>query len=139
MNAYNFLKETVLNNGATIGINGQTLSNGYLVSLAQFGEVIDIDNLDLRTIPKFVSNNENELNKDNRFLGSWINDDKLYLDVSVLITDKRIAIETAYKNNQTAIYDNVNDIVISLPTPQRSGTTTQQKAYLTQVIDNLCK
>lgn len=139
MKLQDFLTDTINKGGATIGTNGQTLSNGFLVSLQPFGEVININDATLRTIPKFVSNNEIELNKDNRFLGSWVNDNKLYLDVSVLISDKRKAIETAYKENQTAIYDNINDIVISLPSPQRTGTTTQQKAYLTSVIDRLCK
>ena len=63
-------------------------------------------------------------------MGSWVNDGKVYLDVTMLITDKRKAIETAYKNNQLAIYDNTNKVVIELPTPQRTGTTTQQKAAL---------
>ncbi len=139
MNYQNFLSETIDNNGATLGINGQQLTNGFLVSLEQFGEVIPLHKVESETIPNYVSKNQTELNKENCFLGSWINDGSVYLDVTMLTIDKRKAIEIAYKNNQLAIYDNTNKVVIELPTPQRTGTTTQQKAYLTQIIDKLCK
>ena len=59
-------------------------------------------------------------------------------NTSKVILDKRKAIEVAYQRNQQAIYDNANQVCIDLPEPQRSGTITQQKAYLTQVIDKLC-
>jgi len=139
MNYQNFLSETIDNNGATLGINGQRLTNGFLVSIEKFGEVIPLHKVGSETVPNYVVKNQTELSKENHFLGSWVNNGNVYLDVTMLTTDKRKAIEIAYKNNQLAIYDNTNKVVINLPTPQRTGTATQQKAYLTQVIDKLCK
>ena len=139
MNYQNFLSETVHNNGATIGINGQQLTNGFLVSIEKSGETFKATRVYEHTIENYVAKNQTELSKENCFLGSWLYGGLVYLDVTMLITDKRKAIETAYKNNQLAIYDNTNKVVIELPTPQRTGTTTQQKAYITQLIDKLCK
>jgi hypothetical protein len=63
----------------------------------------------------------------------------MYIVNSKQIADKRTAIETAFKQDITTIFDTVNNSVITLPTKQRTGTTTQQKAYITSVIDKLCK
>jgi hypothetical protein len=62
----------------------------------------------------------------------------MYIVNNQSIVDKRTAIETAYKQNVLTVLDTVNNIVLTLPEPQRSGTATQQRAYLTQVIDKLC-
>lgn len=62
----------------------------------------------------------------------------MYIVDSKQIANKRLAIETAYRNNTLSILDTVSNTVISLPEPQRSGTVTQQRAYLVQVIDKLC-
>jgi hypothetical protein len=52
--------------------------------------------------------------------------------------NKRDALERAYALNLTVVYDTINNVDIKLPTKQRSGTQTQQKAYITSVIDRLC-
>lgn len=63
----------------------------------------------------------------------------MYIVNSKQIADKRIAIETAYKQNVLTVFDVNNNCDITLPTKQISGTITQQKAYITSVIDKLCK
>ena len=65
MKYQDFLSETIDNNGATLGINGQQLTNGFLVSLEQFGEVIPLHKVGSETIPNYVSKNQTELNKEN--------------------------------------------------------------------------
>ncbi len=62
----------------------------------------------------------------------------MYIVNSKQFANKRDAIETAYRNDILTVFDVNNNMVITLPTKQKSGTTTQQKAYLIQVIDNLC-
>jgi len=63
----------------------------------------------------------------------------MYIVNSNEIADKRLAIETAYRLDMLSVYDTVNNNTILLPIKQRSGTVTQQKAYLTSVVDRLCK
>jgi hypothetical protein len=62
----------------------------------------------------------------------------MYIVNNQSIANKRLAIETAYKQNKLSILDTASSTIIMLPEPQRSGTVTQQRAYLTQVIDKLC-
>lgn len=135
-----FWANTVVNKGCTFNIiTRQTQwDKGYFVSNPN-GVVVELNDNPKQAIQDFSQANKEQLMQPNNCLGSWISKGKLYIDVSQLVLDKRTAIQIAYRNNQQAIYDNANKVVISLPTPQRSGTTTQQQAYLTQVIDNLCK
>ena len=135
-----FLSDITTFGGSTVSVvTGQReFKEGFFVSLKQFSEVHSLESYN-DVILEFIAKNSNELKKENRFLGGWIDDNNLYLNISTLILDKRTALETAYKNEKLAIYDNLNKTVISLPTKQRSGTYTQQSAYLTSVIDRLCK
>lgn len=135
-----FMQKVIANNGATVSTVGLDVPKiGYLVSLQPFGEIVNMYDVNLRTVIKYVDKNQLELSKPNRFLGCWIDKGKLYLDVSTCITYKRYAVYLAFDNSQLAIYDIANDVSIDIPTPQRSGTTTQQKAYITSVVDRLCK
>ena len=139
-----FWQDVLAQGGATHNINkGAVIANsGYFVSLDKFGEVNKLDAYytpNNKLILNFIDKNRSELNKENHYLGGWIENDNLYLDITTFVLNKRDAIQLAYRNNQQAIYDNANKVVISLPSPQRSGTVTQQKAYLISVIDRLCK
>jgi hypothetical protein len=135
-----FWTNTVVNKGATMNlVTRQTNWNkGYFVALPS-GIVIGLNDSPMQAIKDFSEANKELLMHSNKSLGSWIDKGKLYLDVSELILDKRQAIQLAYSRNQLAIYDNTNQVSIDLPVPQKSGTVTQQKAYLTSVIDRLCK
>jgi len=66
---------------------------------------------------------------DTRFLGGWKDGNKVVLDVSVNIDSVTQAYYTGIINKQKCIYDCSNKRYISLPSPQTSGTETQQKAY----------
>ncbi len=141
MNLQQFFNETLSNNGASYSILTGELNptNGYFVSLANKGVTVDLNNFTQKDIVVFISENYDTLSQENHFIGSWISEGIVYLDVTVQVTDKRNALELGYRNGQQAIYDANVGKVIDLPSPQRAGTYTQQKAYLTQVIDNLTK
>ena len=134
MNNREFFEDTILNNGATLG---EAINKGFTVSLPHFNQCIERGNFSLQHVKDYINCNKGALNE-SLYIGSWIDNNIVYLDVNEVILDKRKAIEVAYQRNQQAIYDNANKVCIDLPEPQRSGTITQQKAYLTQVIDKLC-
>lgn len=136
-----FYNSTLLNGGASFNPITNELNpvGGYFVSLLQYERKVALNDLTVDVIEGYINNNVDALAVNNMFLGSWTNKDVVCLDISLQIFDKRIAIERAYKHNQSAVYDANNDVIINLPTPQRSGTETQRKAYITSVVDKLCK
>ena len=140
MNLQQFFSETLSNNGASYSILTGELNptNGYFVSIANKGVTVDLNNFTQKDIVVFISENYDTLSQENHFIGSWISEGIVYLDVTVQVTDKRNALELGYRNGQQAIYDANVGKVIDLPSPQRSGTLTQQRSYITYVIDRLC-
>jgi len=139
MNLQNFYNELVNNNGASYSIVNGILNpnSGYFVSLPNREQQINRNDFNTSILADFINNNSDLLSNENNFVGGWIENGIVYLDVSEQIADKRTALNLGVQRNQLAIYDANNGNVINLPTPQRAGTYTQQKAYLTQAIDNL--
>jgi hypothetical protein len=139
MNLQNFYNELVNNNGASYNITTGILNpnSGFFVSLPNREQQINRNNFNTSILADFINNNIDLLSNENNFVGGWIENGIVYLDVSEQIADKRTALNLGVQRNQLAIYDANNGKVINLPTPQRAGTYTQQRAYLTQAIDNL--
>ena len=135
-----FLFNLLENNGATFNtFNGQmNPKQGYFVSIKQYEQIVELKDLSLATIENFVEKNKETLSNNHNYLGAWIENDKVYLDISQQFFDKHQALTIAFNQQQRAIYDAFKDEVINLPTPQKSGTFTQQQAYIKQKIDQLC-
>ena len=140
MNLRQFYAQTLSNGGASYSILSGELNpdNGYFVSIANKGITVDLNNFNQKVVADFITQNAIQLNQLKYFVGSWVENGVVYLDVTVQVTDKRNALELAYRNGQKAIYDANVGKVIDLPSPQRAGTFTQQRSYITSVIDRLC-
>ncbi len=139
MNANKFIQLLKDNSGASYNMITKEYNpnKGYFVSLPNLETKVSLQSLSVDDIVTFINKHRSLLQDKTKFIGGWIDNDTVYLDISEQIFDKREALERGYKHNQLAIYDANKGKVIDLPTPQRSGTTTQQKAYITQVIDKL--
>jgi hypothetical protein len=72
-----------------------------------------------------------------QYVGIWIDDDKIYFDVSTHWTNLKFALIEGMTNKQKAIWDFQQNKAIVLPSDQRSGTTTQQLEYRKQVIEKM--
>ncbi len=131
MNLTNLVDELGLTGGFSYNITtGESIpSSGYMVSLHGYEMVIPSDIFHAKDIRDYVSNNASQLYREDLFMGGWIKDDKVYLDVSVNIPDLETAVYTGMVNNQHSIYDVVNKISLMLPSPQRSGTMSQNRTY----------
>jgi hypothetical protein len=131
MNLQTFLSEALKNNGGSYNITtGESNPNdGYMVSLPNNELVIDANDLCATVLSEYIIANADELSEDNAFVGLWIDSWRAYLDVSVKYDDLETACYVGIINDQKAIYDNANAVAIHLPTPQRSGTMTQQRTY----------
>ena len=141
MNVNKFIQ--LLKNNSGVSYNMITKeynpNKGFFVSLPNLETKVSLQSLSVDDIVTFINKHRSLLQDKTKFIGGWIDNEVVYLDISEQIFDKREALERGYKHNQLAIYDANKGEVIDLPTPQRSGTITQQKAYITQVIDRLSK
>ena len=135
MNLKQFYTDT-LNGGASFNITTGVYNpqKGYFVSLGGHSKVIALNKLKMSDIK-----NSDLFSTDYHFVGSWVEKDNVILDVSLQFDDKRFALNFAVSQGQQAIYDANNQENIYLPTPQLSGTYTQQKSYMTYKINELCK
>lgn len=141
MNANKFIQLLKDNSGASYNMITKEYNpnKGYFVSLPNLETKVSLKSLSVDDIVTFINRHRTLLQDKTKFIGGWIDNEVVYLDISEQIFDKREALELGYKHNQLAIYDANEGKVIDLPTPQRSGTITQQKAYITQVIERLSK
>ena len=97
------IKQAIKDNGGatlTSDLNEATLKNGYMVSLKDHELKISIEAL------------SNELLKDYQqiakhhgaYVGLWLDNNDLYLDISINIKDHQQALKLAHDNKQLAIY-----------------------------------
>lgn len=120
MNVFNYLREVDgqgnhLNYGASYNINtGEFNPNeGYFVSLVGFEKVYGMPENNNRwqdVILNFLQKNVWDVIgcSEDVFLGFWVHENRLYIDLSEKIMDQNEAIRQGYARNQISIY-NAND------------------------------
>lgn len=110
------------NGGCSLNASGKviTLQDGYMVSKREYEHIYSsIEELDLETLNNYLML-ANKLNKSEKhykcFIGLWISDsdNKCYLDISMKISNRQLAISIAKQEKQLAIYDNVNRVCITM-------------------------
>lgn len=131
VNLRKILDEILLEGGVSYSITTGEANpkTGYMVSILGFEKQFDLDKVIDTDVKEYISENANELWGSNRFLGGWKDNDKVVLDISVNINNVTQAYYTGIINKQKCIYDCGAKRTIPLPSPQTSGTETQQKAY----------
>lgn len=104
-------------------------TTGYMVSLRDHEQMFYFDDFENKDIKNYFVRHVNVLSDESSFLGGWVNENQVYLDVSINIPNLEDAIYYGIIGGQKAIWDCVNSREIVLPSPQRSGTMTQNKTY----------
>lgn len=129
MNLRNLLKEINDNGGVSYNFTtgDYNPTDGYMVSLP--GYEIIFDKVEEQDIKDYIIENIDVLASENAYFGAWVDRDLIYFDVSVKVDDLYEACYSGIVNEQLAIFDNANAVAIHLPTPQKSGTFTQQATY----------
>ena len=109
---------TELKNNGGFSLKGNDLffsESGFSVSLENYESVLNFDlDIDKKLIDE-VSNKFQvlkDLKLKNALIGGWKDKNKVYIDVSLFVEDKKEAIKQAKKNNQLAIYDFKNKVSI---------------------------
>ena len=108
------IKEILKNGGATLDYNYNNFnaSTGYMVSL--YGYEVKIDINDIEAIKKEIENKKEIAKKVNGYVGLWVDNGLMFIDISKHIIDYNRALEVARNNKQLAIYDLKNDKSIYL-------------------------
>ena len=137
-NLNEFVASIIENGGATYNLAmGDTAHSGYMVSKKGFEMKFPTEKNVKQAVIQFMEAYGFELYEVENFMGAWIDEGVLYLDISNNIADRRKAIKEGYKNEQLAIFDVVAKESLYLPTPQKTGTMTQQQSFINFQIDNL--
>ena len=99
--------------GTTVSTHGQAVpTSGYMVALPDRERVIPASNLNDDSLRDYANTYRDDLMGDNRFLGGWVNEGDVYLDVSEHMTDRGDALVEGLRRNQKAVWDldNSNEI-----------------------------
>ena len=137
-NLKEFVASIIENGGATYNLaNGGTVDKGYMVSKKGFEMKFQPEVDVTQAVCQFIKEFGFELYEVENFMGAWIDEGILYLDISNNFAKRSDAIREGYKNEQLAIFDVVAQESLYLPTPQKTGTMTQQQSFINFQIDNL--
>jgi hypothetical protein len=110
-NLINFKNSIINNGGATYNLmtNEFNPDHGYIVSIKGYEDRSKFNEVSLQhKIVEYVKKNADvfiDAENHELFLGGWIDNGDLFLDVSTLIEDKDKAIRVAIVNDQKAYYD----------------------------------
>ena len=101
MNFKELKNELIKNGGLTLTADYMKASekNGFYVSKIGYEKIIDFKSLEneLLIYSKMLLKNE--------YIGLWINNNKLYIDITKHYKNKKEALKIGIKNKQLAIYD----------------------------------
>ena len=111
--------------------------NGYIVHMNYAKLGYDFDNFNDKNIKDFINTNATKLAQPNAYITGYLDENIVWLDVSLIFEDLERALYVGIINNQKVIYDVVNHVEIELPTPQRTGTETQKKSYNSKQAEDL--
>ena len=100
------IMEIIKNEGATLDkdYNNFMSDRGFIVSIK--GQEVKVDKNDIEEIKKEIEKKREFIkNKEGLYIGLWLEDDTIYIDVSIHIINYLKALEVARKNEQKAIFD----------------------------------
>lgn len=100
------IMEIIKNEGATLDYNYNNFKSdkGFIVSIK--GQEVKVDKNDIEEIKKEIEKKREFIkNKEGLYIGLWLEDDTIYIDVSIHIINYLKALEVARKNEQKAIFD----------------------------------
>lgn len=109
------IKRIIENGGETLTkeLKKAELKRGYMVSLE--GTETQAKSNDYQAIIKAIEEKQAIIkDKNNMYIGLWLDSNIMYIDISINIIDKMEALEFGKYNKQLAIYDLVNNDSIYL-------------------------
>ena len=98
-------RQTVENQGCSMNLDGVSPVHGYMVGI--FGHELRVNILEFNSghVDGFIRANLDYLHYRNTYIGTWIENDVVYLDISNNIQDKIQALKCANIERQICIWD----------------------------------
>lgn len=97
---------TKKNGGVTINLNGDIPEKGYAYSPYKDVETIIPQNtFSDSDIDNFIEKYYDRLVRDEHHLGVWVDEGKVYVDISKVSPNENMAVEDALKNDQLGLFD----------------------------------
>ena len=103
-----FLDLIKSNGGFTLTKDLQAKQGGFACSISGHETIYDMDSVSELDIVEYIASKRELASKNtNLCFGSWLDTEtnKLYLDLSEVLDDRKAALKKAYKRNQLAIFD----------------------------------
>ena len=119
MNTSQLLNQVLTTGGATIKPNLSLFTGkGYAVAVSKvFERVIPLDG-DARNLQALFNGHLTELRfaaaSRGAYIGAWVFEGKLYLDLSEVVQNKAKAVDLGLKRGQLGIFDFENQVTIDL-------------------------
>ena len=106
MNLHKLSSEILTNGGATYSLAYGLITKGYIVSPYKDREqTIPVSEFGPNDVRNFVAENADLLSLPDHYLGAWIENELVYLDVTQGFSAKASAIKVGKANGQKAIFD----------------------------------
>jgi hypothetical protein len=94
------VEATNQNNGGTFEASGSMVKDGYVVSEnPELSLVLPSSQFNASSIAIWIQSNKA------KYIGTWINQNQVYLDVVKIYQDRQAAIRAGFEHNQKAIFD----------------------------------
>jgi hypothetical protein len=94
------------NDGVTINLEGAQPQKGYAYSPYKDTEIVEpASEFSIDDVRKFVHENIDKLQQPGHYIGGWVDDNKVYMDVSVVGDPSAETIATAEGQGQLAVFD----------------------------------
>lgn len=109
------VEEIIENGGATFNPYTELVpTKGFMVSVAESEEIINLKEFTQDVLNTFVRSNVASLLREENFVGVWVENGFVYLDISRNISTLIRAMSMAKEESQLAIYNLDNQKVIKL-------------------------
>lgn len=107
-------KHTIARRGATFNLMGDGPIRGYMVGGFGSEVIVPLADFNVGDIVSYLAWNWIELDRPGRYLGTWIDDGNVYLDISQNYSSLQEALKIAGEKSQPAIWSVSSGREISL-------------------------
>lgn len=108
-NLQTIINLTLKNQGGTFNtqdLNKLQVKSGYCVAMQGYELQVTLQDFTIKTLQEYINTHKKVfLRYPEAKLGTWINENIVYIDISKIYTNKKTAIKIAKENKQLAIFD----------------------------------
>lgn len=97
------VKVTKENQGCSINLEGHSPKSGYMVAQTGAEYIIPVEKFNNKEVKAYIKKNKN--NVKGAFIGTWINEGLVYLDISNRFKSQSEAIKKGIENKQLGIFN----------------------------------